>query len=177
MKEEYLSSLEYWILNQKLDTYATQALESILPNREDLNQNFYTQKPAMIVVRLAKDGHAQNFKDEIINIFEKYNIQPFEIILYDEKSKLIENQLSPKAQNIKFFKNNIKSSIHELDNIPCMVIVLEKLRMGERIPNTCTFFDVRSRYSCEEISNKSTFIQDIGRCAGFIHNFFEIFSS
>jgi len=56
-----------------------------------------------------------------------------------------------------------------LDGIPCILIVMEKARMGDNLPSSFAHFDLRSRYRNDiGKSNiiRSTFDQDIGRAFG-----------
>jgi hypothetical protein len=89
-----------------------------------------------------------------------FNSYPFEVIQMTGNSEEIVHQLSPQSKRLVSKSGNV-----DLSKFSCLVIVVEKLRMGERLTPTCQFFDVRSRY-WRAIDVKSTFIQDIGRCAG-----------
>jgi hypothetical protein len=64
------------------------------------------------------------------------------------------------------YHGDVISNASQLDKLNVICIVIERLRMGERIPNTCLHYDVRSRYLSNGISSLATFVQDVGRCAG-----------
>lgn len=58
-------------------------------------------------------------------------------------------------------------SVLDLGSIKCFLFVIEMVRMGQRIPSTCKYYDVRSRYTSKK-GIWATYLQDVGRCAG--HN-------
>lgn len=49
-----------------------------------------------------------------------------------------------------------------------LLVLVDKVGMGQRIPKETQFWDVRCRYKATATSNLARFIQDVGRCAG--HN-------
>jgi len=69
-----------------------------------------------------------------------------------------------------FIKGSKKpEQFSDLDGIPCILIVMEKARMGDTLPPSFTYFDLRSRYRKDSRNSKivrSTFDQDIGRAFG-----------
>ena len=59
-----------------------------------------------------------------------------------------------------------KPEIYEhLKGLPCIVIVVDKGRMGETFPYNFKVFDLRARYSTT-ISSSTTLEQDFGRACG-----------
>lgn len=93
----------------------------------------------MVLIRLGLVDHAA----ELARYFADAKEKPFSVIHYVE---------------------NCPDKLSDYKNKPTLVIVVDRLRMGERLPSNCVAYDVRSRYGPS--SNGSTWIQDVGRCAG-----------
>ena len=92
--------------------------------------------------------------------------------LVTNQSKINSN---PKGTTIRVQKNNYtgtkeKLQVEDLHDIKVIVVAIEKIRMGERVPGTCMHYDIRSRYLTTGVKNQATFIQDVGRCAGHKNN-------
>ncbi|PRP79024.1 hypothetical protein PROFUN_13185 [Planoprotostelium fungivorum] len=94
----------------------------------------------MVLIRLKSVSDAS----ELHSFFMRRQT-PFSVIHYQEESTYKLSNFKKKAT---------------------LLIVVDRLRMGERLPKNCVAYDVRSRYGPN--SNWSTWIQDVGRCAG--HN-------
>lgn len=56
----------------------------------------------------------------------------------------------------------------DLAGLPCLLIVVERARMGDTLPRNFAYgsFDVRARYR-DGVPSLATFRQDIGRACGF----------
>ncbi|KAI3659427.1 hypothetical protein MP638_000186 [Amoeboaphelidium occidentale] len=76
-------------------------------------------------------------------------------------SEQLRQQGMEKSSTLKY------KSVLDLSNIKCFLFVIEMVRMGQRIPSTCKYYDVRSRYTSKK-GIWATYLQDVGRCAG--HN-------
>jgi hypothetical protein len=48
----------------------------------------------------------------------------------------------------------------------CLLVLVDKVGMGIRVPRQCLYWDVRCRYKNTATSNLARFVQDVGRCAG-----------
>lgn len=57
-------------------------------------------------------------------------------------------------------------TFQDLEGLPCLVIVVEKGRMGDTMPTNLTTVDLRARYV--ESSSYASLLQDVGRAAGWI---------
>jgi len=93
------------------------------------------------VLRLGRKEQVTKIK----NVKHKHPFQIHDLIDDGEKSK----------------QANLKVS-----ELTGLILVVERLRRGETIPDNCHFYDIRGRYPRE--IQLHTFKQDIGRCAG--HN-------
>jgi hypothetical protein len=60
----------------------------------------------------------------------------------------------------------VPTSYEELDNLPCIMIVVERARFGDTLPNSFKWFDLRARNTFN-VGAKSTFRQDVGRACGY----------
>ncbi len=86
--------------------------------------------------------------------------------LQTEKAEPIHRQLERQGYVPPQGETEGPSVVGDLHNLTCVVIVVDKLRMGEQVPKTTRFFDVRCCYLEPGINSKSAFVQDVGRCAG-----------
>ena len=132
----------------------------------------------MILLRLQSNEHIDELHKATIEMFHRVTkkrtseFQPFEVIRLVQDSDSISKQLSPKAH--RHLRRNHQAvddtlDVSQLFNLPCLILVNDKLGMGERLSPNCMAFDVRSRYKGDAGDMKgfaSTFIQDIGRCCG-----------
>jgi hypothetical protein len=60
----------------------------------------------------------------------------------------------------------VPTSYEELENLPCIMIVVERARFGDTLPNSFKWFDLRARNTFN-VGAKSTFRQDVGRACGY----------
>ena len=137
----------------------------------------------LVIVRLDRNDHLEELNDGMQQLFTTASARtkravfcPFEIIVIHQASPSIWSQLTDKGQRrYKTMHPNARVSARDfsvlnLKGIPCLILVNDKLSMGERVPTTCMALDVRARYkgTVSKLQNaKSTFIQDVGRCAGY----------
>jgi hypothetical protein len=169
------TDFSYW--HDKLDMELTKtAAESLLPISQALYyaSNYDNRTGNMVLIRFARTENAKNLDQKLRNAFKsrsnaRGSFQPFEIVLLHGDSAPISSQLTSKVNGK--LDVTLSLTIEDLHPIPVLVLVVDKLAMGERLAKSCSFFDIRARYSGEatEITQaESTFVQDVGRCAG--HN-------
>ncbi len=98
--------------------------------------------------------------------------QPFEVLALADDDGSLWDQLSEKG-HFALSPLGVEPAggltAEGLVGLPCILLVCDRLAMGERLTPACTAFDVRGRYSGDVSkikSNMATFVQDIGRCAG-----------
>jgi hypothetical protein len=147
--QEYQDAADAIIHRQKANSIAAQVLN-------DLCQS---QGPMMAVVRLALNQHATNL---VRHLRRSINIPDVFVVEFVQGSN-IQQQLVDQG-----YKGKEIEALDELQHIKVLLIIVDKVRMGVRIPGTCRYFDVRCCYLEKGISSFATFIQDVGRCAG--HN-------
>ncbi|CAF3957666.1 unnamed protein product, partial [Adineta steineri] len=164
---------------------AWEALKFLLPGNtnEEIatrarSTDYYPEKNYMILVRLDLNDHVTYLYEKVLKIFKdvsaqiKSEFQPFEVIQLIQDSNSIIRQLSSKAIRYLHLDDQVSDSdfdVSRLNNLPCLILVNDKLGRGERLPPNCMAFDVRARYKGDTEDMKgfaSTFIQDIGRCCG-----------
>ncbi|KAL6079605.1 Catalyzes methyl transfer from S-methylmethionine (SMM) to adenosyl-L-homocysteine (AdoMet) [Balamuthia mandrillaris] len=86
----------------------------------------------------------------------------------------LHDQLPPHLQK-RFNRETV--CITHLENVACFVVVVHRLSVGMRIPRSCAFYDLRARHAGQRdqcpnyqnisYSSRTSFFQDIGRCAGY----------
>ncbi len=120
--------------------------------------------PIMAVIRLCNEKSTDKSTSGLVTVLSTHlKDKGLYFVQLDSDNADIDTQLRKQG-----YEGDKVSCVRELDKLKVIVVVIEMLRMGERIPNTCMYFDVRSRYLNKGIQSRATFIQDIGRCAG--HN-------
>jgi hypothetical protein len=58
------------------------------------------------------------------------------------------------------------TAYEDLRGLPCFLIVVEKARFGDTLPDNFTFFDLRAR-NISQVGALSSFRQDVGRACGY----------
>lgn len=115
----------------------------------------------MVFLRLSSVAEVTELVEHIRTTFA--NELPFEIITLREK--IFRDELSSKAQSY-----TSANCVASMDDIPVLVVVVDKIQMGVRIPPSYTFFDARVTYCGDYLNVRSShathFEQDVGRCAG-----------
>lgn len=91
---------------------------------------------------------------------------PVFVIQSDCTTESIKKQLKNQEYEGALLENENELVVSDLTNINVILVVIEKMKIGERLPKTCLHYDVRCRYLKSGISSKAAFVQDVGRCAG-----------
>ncbi|KAI8588413.1 hypothetical protein BDZ88DRAFT_439987 [Geranomyces variabilis] len=139
----------------------------------------------MLVVRLSSNNDVLSLVAGIKTRFAAISLgtgstfSPFEVLAYVQGSD-IAGQLTPKARTQLGVARNASLAIHQLEGLPCIVVVNNLLSMGTRLPRTVKGWDVRARYigDAVQIQNaSSTWKQDVGRVAGHDKTVATIFMS
>ena len=147
---EYLAALDALEKRSSAPNCKTAAYEvlSELKNAKDGEQD------CMAVVRLKTIAHAVDLTKRL-----KRNSSGICVI------GLVDG-LGTFTQQVRQY-NRSEECVAALTKGVFLIIVVDKLRMGERVPASYRFWDVRCRYrSASKIGSQATFIQDVGRCAG-----------
>jgi len=152
-------------------TWADRILFGILNDSHltvtDQYPNAKSTPPKMAVLRLTGGGYARDLAESLQERAKKCPAPPFEIILMTQgTAKEMAKQLTVKGYRTIGSPLGSDLDMDQLSMFPVLLIVVDKLGIGDRLPSTCAFYDVRARYDRDDISFKSTFLQAIGRCAG-----------
>lgn len=83
----------------------------------------------------------------------------------DEMARLQNLDHKKPSKNIADQKAQF-SQYSDLQGLNCLLIVVEKARMGDTLPPHFTFFDLRARYKTKSFSY-AAFLQDLGRAFGW----------
>ena len=102
------------------------------------------QSDLMVLMEVFREGNGAAFFDVCVPVGEAADDQGNKVSYDDE------------FLNMETFKPQRST----------LILMLESVRMGVRVPKECAFWDVRCRYKANTSSNQATFIQDVGRCAG-----------
>ena len=100
-----------------------------------------------------------------INSSKKVQVSNFIHKVNEEKALSQAQMRDPKITN-KNFKDKMVFS--DIENIPMIMIVIERGRMGDTFPQNCIAFDLRARYLKQaNVKNFTSIIQDVGRAFGY----------
>ncbi|CAF1395462.1 unnamed protein product [Adineta ricciae] len=190
--EEYLSTLHYWKAtvydgNTQNDEWKTngswQLLKYLLTddtNKEKIHGLFTAADYApagnhTALIRLQQIKDVTSLYEGIMKLFNEIrqipgeaDFRPFELIQLN--NDCIWDELSDKARrHPSLQKVRNKCVIKHLHSLPCLILVVDKLGIGERLSSNCMAYDIRARYKGDPNNmdgQESTFVQDVGRCAG-----------
>jgi hypothetical protein len=102
---------------------------------------------------------------------ESFGECPFEIIQLTSQAPPLHEQLSERGR--EYLCGNTARTIkrvNDLQDIPVLIVTVQKMAMGERMPSSCSVFDIRVPYKgswdCVTSGSNTKFVQDVGRCAG-----------
>jgi hypothetical protein len=126
--------------------------------RKVLNDLFKAQHakiPMMAAVRLKSVNHV---KQLVTTIKPLVTFHVIAVLSKAEFETISEQFCNPDVV--------VVDRVEKLNDAVYLIVMVDRLRMGERVPATCLFWDVRCRYRKTGIGSLSTFIQDVGRCAG-----------
>jgi hypothetical protein len=151
-------------------------------------QNF-SRKGDMLVIRAQNKSTAEAFRRVLIECRRIAGYEHlFEIVLdissdssasdsdkgfifTDQESDAFDNAFLPQmrewnALRAKDVSTWRPSTYEDLRGLPCFLIVVEKARFGDTLPDNFTFFDLRAR-NVNQVGALSTFRQDVGRACGY----------
>ena len=163
------------------DALKSSVMENI--SHEDALENTASYQEAThprnkcLIIRLDGTKHANSLETKLKAILG--NNQPFEILnfvgskdpIMSDRAGLQDNGPSKYlgANQHRHKAVSVANMASLLHGIPTIILVVDRMSMGARIPLSTAVFDLRARYSGASTSistNQSTFIQDVGRLAG-----------
>jgi SAM-dependent methyltransferase len=139
---------------------------------------FDTGRNRVVLVRVSFIEDANELARNVISAFrDRCGFLPFEVISLGGNGNIAE-QLSEGGSRYLSFEcgETVQkySRVAILQHIPTLLIVVKKLQMGERLPSSCCYYDVRvpyrGRYDNVQTGNQTQFVQDVGRLAGHKNN-------
>ena len=73
-----------------------------------------------------------------------------------------------RRKNVSAIKSNLGEEIYfsDVEDIPMIMIIIERGRMGDTFPSNCIRFDLRARY-LSPVKDFTSIIQDVGRAFGY----------
>jgi len=114
----------------------------------------YKQDSKVVLVRLDSIDHVQRLRDQLGSIIKAVQsekqigprFRPFEVVALAGDSDSLWEQLSDKARRCFGNAEPIGGlTVEKLVGVPCILIVCDKLAMGERLTPSCMAYDIRGR--------------------------------
>ena len=87
--------------------------------------------------------------------------------IFDEHWKKVVDEVC-RRKNVSAIKSNLGEEIYfsDVEDIPMIMIIIERGRMGDTFPSNCIRFDLRARY-LSTVKDFISVIQDVGRAFGY----------
>ena len=133
----------------------------------------------MHVIRFKLTDTSTEFKKGVLSILQKANrLDLFAVLQNTSNETLNAKQLNDQHESFmeraKSWRNPngsartespFPSQFEDLNQIPCLLMIVGKGRMGDTFPSSLKTWDLRAKYHLNV--TRSTFEQDIGRCFGY----------
>ena len=87
--------------------------------------------------------------------------------IFDEHWKKVVDKVV-RRKTVSAIKSNLCEEIYfsDVEDIPMIMIIIERGRMGDTFPSNCIRFDLRARY-LSPVKDFTSIIQDVGRAFGY----------
>ncbi len=171
---EYLVTLRFLLeptQKSSLSDYITPETEQIL------NELISVDKGSLVLLRMNNSVVAGRFVEWMKSILECFdNDNLFDVVLDSDGESDLWDSLSAHSKK-KYCDFRMQDSLQrpesmtykDLVHLPILLVVIEKCRMGDTLPENFKYFDLRCRYTEENGKQTiySSLLQDIGRAFGY----------
>ena len=133
-------------------------------------------KGPMTLVRVLNKKEGRFFVESIRGVRDALGYsKKFSVIIDDESNTREANELCEEAflKRLQMWNDNGNpnyrpSSYNDLKDLPLILVVVEKGKMGITYPKTLRYYDLRMRYATTKATTRSAMEQDFGRACRYI---------